>query len=100
MAQAKRVSKHYERRWIILFTDGTQNIVGRHTDPTDDEIAVMEARLKEHGVSGWLAISAGDYYGKRSKMDLMMVRPLNSPAVGFDTAAAAYQQLRQERLKG
>jgi len=30
---------------------------------------------------------------------LDQVRPLNSPAVGFDSSVATYQQLRQERLQ-
>jgi hypothetical protein len=82
-----------ERRWIILGGDGRHVTIGRHTDPSDEEIARGTAALQSIGSGGWLAIMEGIYYG-RGAVSLMMVKELASPCGGWDDAVAAFQQLR------
>lgn len=86
-----------EVRWIALCTDGRHVTLGRHTDPTEEEIAQAEAKLVAGGLSGWLTVMKGDYYG-REKPELMMVRPLGSPGCGFADAATDFEVATQGGL--
>jgi len=97
MAQAKRVSKHHERLWIILAADGRHSTVGRDTDPSAEEIAGYEAKMAAQGIEGWLAIAEGDYFARRGRMTLMMVKPFGNPAAAFEEAVAAYEAIRTAR---
>ncbi len=94
MAQAKRITKNFERRWIVLATDGRHVTVGRHTDPTEEEIEAAAKGLAAQGLAGWLAVSEGDYWAKRGTMTVMMVKPLADPATAFEDAVAAYEAIR------
>ncbi|WP_439580653.1 hypothetical protein [Elioraea sp.] len=94
MAQTMRRSK--EKRWIVLGEDGRHVTLGRHTDPTDAEIAAAEGKLAAQGLGGWLAIMEGDYFGRRPQPALLMVRPLGSPAERFEAAAEAFETARQQ----
>lgn len=82
-----------ETRWIVLCTDGRHSTLGRHTDPSDDEVARAEANLVAGGLSGWLAVMKGEFYG-RAKPELMMVRPLGLPGRQFGEAAAEFESAR------
>lgn len=88
-----------ERRWIVLAEDGRHTTLGRDTDPTGGEITAAEQALVAQGLDGWLAVAEGDYWAKRGKVFLLMVRPLGAPRMAFDTAAEAFQTLRQRALK-
>lgn len=77
-----------EKRWIILASDGRHVTVGRHTDPEEDEIISAESGLRAQGLSGWLAVTDGGYYG-RGKVSILMVRPLASPPDDAWEAAVA-----------
>ncbi|GIX10387.1 hypothetical protein [Elioraea sp.] len=94
MAQTMRRSK--EKRWIVLGEDGRHVTLGRHTDPTDAEIAAVQGALAAQGLGGWLAIMEGDYFGRRSPPALLMVRPLGSPAERFEAAVEAFETTRQQ----
>lgn len=88
-----------ETRWIVLGTDGRHVTLGRHTDPTEEEMAAAEASLAAQGMAGWLVLMKGGYYVQR-KPSLMMVRALANPQVPFAQAEATFQALRLERLNG
>ncbi len=88
-----------ERRWIVLAEDGRHSTLGRDTDPTEAEIASTEQALAAQGLHGWLAIADGDYWAKRDKVGLLMVRPLGAPLTAFDSAADAFQTLRRRALQ-
>ena len=89
-----------ERRWLVLAEDGrVGGWLGRATDPSDDEIAMAERGLVAAGTAGWLAVSEGVYYSS-DVMTLMCVRPLGSPAGGFDEAAARFHAARKAQLDG
>jgi hypothetical protein len=42
-----------ERRWIVLMPDGGHISIGRHTDPSDDEIEAVAGKLRRAGTGGW-----------------------------------------------
>ena len=87
-----------ETRWIILGTDGRHVTLGRHSDPSSEEVAQAEARLAGQGLAGWLVVMKGGYYA-RQKPSLMMVRPLCDPQRTFAEAADAFQAHRDAALK-
>jgi hypothetical protein len=62
--------------------------LGRHSDPSEDEITIAERALLEKNLSGWLAIMEGDPWGG-SPPRLLEVRPLASPTSSFSDAADA-----------
>ena len=86
-----------ETRWIVLSTDGQHVTLGRHTDPTQEEVAAAEAALATRGLAGWLVVMKGGYYVRR-KPSLMMVRPLANPVRAFDEAAADFEAKRRGTL--
>lgn len=88
-----------ETRWIILGTDGRHVTMGRHSDPSAEEIAQAEAGLAAQGLAGWLAVMKGGYYTRR-KPSLMMVRPLCGPQRPFAEAVDAFQAARKATLDG
>lgn len=83
-----------EKRWIVLGTDGRHVILGRHTDPSEDEITNAEAALRSQGLSGWLAVTSGIYYGP-GQIEVVQVRPMANPPVdAWTTAVEAFRVLR------
>jgi hypothetical protein len=87
-----------ETRWIILGTDGRHVTLGRHSDPTPEELQQAETQLAERGLSGWLAVLKGGYWKRRPKPTLMMVRPLCDPQRPFAEAAEAFEAARKATL--
>ena len=90
--------RYRERRWIVLCTDGRHVTIGRHTDPTDDEVLAAERSLSANGLAGWLAVMAGDYYAQSVQPDLMLVRPLAGPVSTFEDARMAFELARSQVL--
>ena len=88
-----------ERRWIVLGNDGRHVTLGRHTDPTEEEVLAAERSLAASGLAGWLAVMEGDYYAPRGRPSIMMVRPLATPAGAFEDAAAAFEAARAQALQ-
>lgn len=88
-----------ETRWIILGIDGRHVTLGRHTDPSPDELAQIEANLATQGLAGWLTVMKGGYY-TRQKPSLMMVRPLCDPQRPFAEAVDAFHAARKTALGG
>jgi hypothetical protein len=86
-----------EKRWIILVTDGCHVTLGRHSDPSPEEVAVAETRLREQGLSGWLAVTDGRYHGS-GRMRVLAVRPLAAPPPeAWESAVAAFMRKREYR---
>ena len=88
---------HKEKRWIILGDDGRHVTVGRHSDPTEDELAAAAAGLKAAGRGGWLAVTEGQYYS-RSRLTVMMVRELAPAREPWDVAVAAFHAARKHGI--
>lgn len=77
-----------ERRWVVVAPDGRYVTLGRHSDPSEEEILAAEKALLSQELSGWLAIMEGNpWVGKAP--ELLEVRPLASPTTTFAAAAAA-----------
>ncbi len=97
---AKRdiVRRARERRWAIIGEDGRHVWVGRHSDPTEAEITEVEAALARQGLTGFLAITEGDYWSRSGSLNFIMVRPLATPTASFDAAVAAFEAARKKRL--
>ena len=89
----------HERRWIILCTDGRYVTLGRHTDPTEDEVIAAERSLSAAGLAGWLAVMAGDYYARKVQPSIMPVRPLAGPIGAFEDAKMAFEMTRSRMLE-
>jgi len=82
-----------ERRWIILGDDGRHATVGRHSDPTEEELARASDALRANGQGGWLAVTEGRYHS-RDTLSVMMVRELAPARVSWPTAVAAFLSAR------
>lgn len=95
----EEVQSRRERRWIVLGEDGRHVTMGRHSDPSPEEIAQAEAGLAAQGLAGWLAVMEGAYY-QRSKPSLMMVRQLCNPERPFAEAVDAFEAARRATLDG
>jgi hypothetical protein len=93
----EEIQSRGERRWIVLGEDGRHVTLGRHSDPSPDEIAQAEAGLAAQGLAGWLAVMEGAYY-QLGKPSLMMVRPLCDPRRPFAEAVDAFQTARDSCL--
>jgi hypothetical protein len=84
-----------ETRWILLGADGRHISLGRQSDPTDTEVRQAEAALAAAGQVGWLVILRGDYYARRTRLELLAVRPLaGAPKEGWAAAVAAFEKKR------
>jgi hypothetical protein len=78
-----------ERRWIVLAPDGRYVTIGRHSDPSDQDISQIETDLSNRGLSGWLAIMDGNPWDGRLPT-LMMVKPIAQPSTAFTEAAERF----------
>jgi len=83
-----------EHRWIVLADDGRHVTLGRHTDPSQEEVSAAETALRASRQAGWLAVMRGRYYS-REAVELLMVRPLGDPAGAWSAAVHAFEAARQ-----
>src|ERR1039457_6973344 len=83
-----------ERRWIVLMPDGGHVSIGRHTDPSDDEIEAVAGKLRQARTDGWLAVMEGTYYGRR-KVTLLLVREIVPTGRSRETAVTALERTRR-----
>lgn len=97
MIEAQGIAKQIEGDWIVLAADGRHVTIGRHTDPTEDDIQEAAKGLAALGLAGWLAIAQGNRHSKRGKVTVTMVRPLGDAATGFDEAVARFEAIRKAR---
>ena len=82
-----------ERRWIVLAEDGRHSTIGRHTDPSEEELNRAGDALRANGQGGWLAVTDGQYHS-RGKLSVMMVRELAPPRTSWENALTAFQVAR------
>jgi hypothetical protein len=87
-----------ERRWIVLSEDGRHVTIGRHTDPTEEQLNLAAIELRENSLGGWLAVTEGQYY-LRQKLSVMMVRELAPTSTTWEAALAAFNMLRERSLR-
>jgi hypothetical protein len=82
-----------DMRWIVLGCDGRHVTLGRHTDPSAEEIERAAQALRATGMGGWLAVTEGTYYG-HGRLSVMMVRELVPPERSWEEALAAFHETR------
>jgi hypothetical protein len=88
--------RHAERRWALIAQDGRHSWLGRHTDPSEEELSQVTTALAQQGLSGWLAVTEGVYHS-RGELTVMMVRPLHGQA-SWEDALEAFQEHRRQSL--
>lgn len=69
-----------EVRWIVLASDGRHASVGRHTDPSPDDVARIVATLEGQGIGGWLCRMEGNYHSVSGRVTVLGVRALAGAA--------------------
>jgi hypothetical protein len=87
------------RRWIALGADGRHTTLGAQSDPSDDELARLEAELAREGLGAWLAVAEGDYWKPKTRMTLLQVRCIGNPEGTWESAVAAFIERRQASLQ-
>lgn len=88
-----------EHRWAVITADGRHAWLGRHSDPTDAELAEVARQLEAAGDVAWLAVTEGGYYQPADAMQVLLVRPLAGAGGDWEAAKAAFLGRRAETLK-
>jgi hypothetical protein len=83
-----KAERSQERRWVVIAADGRYVTLGRHSDPSEQEILDAENALRTQGLNGWLAIMEGNPWVGLAPV-LLEVRALAEPTASFAEAAAA-----------
>lgn len=86
-----------EKRWIVLADDGRHVTIGRHTDPSEDEIVRAGDGLRANGVGGWLAVTEGVYYSG-GPLSVVMVREIAPTRQTWDAAVSAFMARRRQSI--
>lgn len=86
-----------EVRWIVLSQDGRHVTLGRHSDPSPDELKRAEDALIAAGEHGWLAVLRGAYYSQ-AVPSLLMVKTMGIPNEPWDKAVEAFERRRLEAV--
>lgn len=82
---------------MVLAATGQHSWLGRHSDPTDDELREVSRRMSELSIDAWLCVAEGNYW-LDGYYAVMPVRPLNGTG-DFDAAVAAFLTKRREQLE-
>jgi hypothetical protein len=83
---------------MLLAEDGRHVWLGRHSDPTDDEVASAGMALDGQGLAGWLTVTKGDYWARKREPELLVVRRVTQRHGDERAAADLWRKARQERL--
>jgi hypothetical protein len=85
-----------EKRWLALASDGRHGWLGRHSDPSENELVNVSRSLSEAGLGAWLCIGEGVYWSS-GPYTLLEVRRL-AEGGDFETARTEFLRRRQEAL--
>jgi hypothetical protein len=88
----------FERRWAIIAEDGRHNWLGRHSDPTDDELSSAARQLGAAGVAAWLVVTEGNYWQPEHNLKVLLVRTLSAGG-DWESARALFLAKRTRTLK-
>jgi hypothetical protein len=83
---------------FILGEDGRHVTIGRHSDPTDDELAAAADALRATAQGGWLAVTEGHYYRPCETVSVIMVRELAPTRATWESAVDAFQAARRASI--
>ncbi len=85
-----------EKRWMILAATGQHSWMGRHSDPSEEELAKASAQLAALGMDAWLCIAEGNYWAA-GYYAVLEVRPLHGNG-DFDKALQTFLTKRSQAL--
>jgi len=83
-----------DARTIILAEDGRFVTLGRHSSPTEEEIAEASAVMAANEIGGWLATMDRGFYGARCPK-LVMIRQVSPTRSSWDDAERAFRFLHK-----
>jgi hypothetical protein len=92
--QARRSAAQGET-FILLGSDGRHVLLGRQCEPDATEVGQIAALLVAKNLGGWVALMTGDYWHRRRRVRLEMVRAAAPSSTPFDQAEAAFQAIRR-----
>jgi len=81
------------RDWLILAEDGRHVLLGRNSDPTEQEISLAANALAVQNIGGWLVIGFGNYYQK-TPYNLEKIREISACKVPWDIAENLFHKIR------
>ncbi|MBF0886857.1 hypothetical protein HKD30_14180 [Gluconobacter sphaericus] len=90
-------SKPEFQDWLILAEDGRHVVLGRYSNPTDEEISRVTHALAAQGIGGWLAQGCGHYYQKRQQYSLQKICVLTESSIPWEVAEVRFHHLRKEQ---
>ena len=82
----------------MITANGGHSWLGRHTDPSEAEIANVVRQLEERHVTAWLAVTEGVYFAPDHELKVLMVRPLVDGG-DWESAKRAFLAKRVESLR-
>ena len=86
-----------EKRWMLLASTGNHSWLGRHSDPSDEELYKLAEQLNQLALTGWLCIAEGDYWSDNSHYVVMEVKRLAGNA-DFQVALNLFTDKRASAL--
>ncbi|MBW4095964.1 MAG: hypothetical protein HIU81_11650 [Acidobacteria bacterium] len=97
LSAAPRVAAR-EKRWLVLAEDGRHITLGRHSNPSDEEVLDVSQQLNGMGLAGWLAISEGGYYSTNA-VTLLMVRQITDKLGDWTLAESRWNEQRMKATR-
>ena len=86
-----------ERCWLVVADDGTHSIIGRHSDPSKEELDGFAAQVDRRGLTAWLVVSEGVYFSQEP-VTLMVVRRISAADGDWATAERRWHDRRTTAL--
>lgn len=85
-----------EKRWMVLAATGQHSWLGRHSDPTDEELLAVSRAMAKLDMDAWLCVAEGNYWSD-GYYAVLQVKLLNGNGK-FDTALDEFMAKRRETL--
>lgn len=82
---------------MLLAETGVHAWIGRHSDPTEEELAGMGAELVRQGLGGWLCVVEGQYWSE-GPLTVLEVRRL-ADGGEFNGAREIFMSRRREAMQ-
>ena len=92
-------SRAGDQVWIILTSDGRHALLGRHSEPTEEELQAAGDAMTTQGISAWLAVREGDYYHPNARVSVTKVRALTRAEGDWSSAVEAFERFRRNNLE-
>jgi len=89
----------HEARWIVITNDGHHAWLGRDSNPTVEELDALTLQLNAKGIVGWVAVLKGDYWARRSALEIILVRLLTEQAGDWESALQSWRGRRENALR-